>query len=73
MGITCKQLVNSIINCHDDIAAIRSCFIIIIVLLVINIAFTCTLSICMYHKLQPKTQTYTPVPYEILEDMELPD
>ena len=73
MGITCKQLVNSIINYHDDIAAIRSCFILIIILLVINMAFTCTLSICMYHKLQQKTQTYTPVPYEIIEDMELPD
>ena len=73
MGITFGQVFKEVTKYNNNLNAIRSCFIVIIILLVINMAFTCTLGICMYHKLQPKTQTYTPVQYEFMEDMELPD
>ena len=73
MGLTFRQVFKEVADYNNYLNAIRSCFIVIIILLIINMAFTCTLSICMYNKLQPKTQTYTSIPYEIIEDMELPD
>ena len=76
---TVKQLLNEVANYNNYLSAIRSCFIVIIILLTISMAFTCTLSICMYNKLKPQTQEYTHiyneqlVPEFTIIDGELPD
>lgn len=77
--ITVKQLLKEVSDYNNYLNAIRSCFIVIIILFIINMAFTCTLSICMYNKIQPKTQEYIhpyngqPVPEFTIIDGELPD
>ena len=79
MGITFGQVFKEVANYNQHLEAIRGGFIVIISLIVINMAFTCILSICMYHKLNPQTQEYThlyngqPVPEFTIIDGELPD
>jgi hypothetical protein len=79
MGVTFGNLFKAINIYNQHLDAIRGGFIIIISLIIINMAFTCTLSICMYHKLNPQTQEYThlyngqPVPEFTIIDGELPD
>ena len=79
MSISFEHLLKTITIYNQHLDAIRGGFIIIISLIVINMAFTCTLSICMYHKLNPQTQEYIhpyngkPVPEFTIIDGELPD